>query len=340
MTLSPSLLRSLLASALIALLSSAAQAQEKINLRIADSLPPTHEIVNFATKYFMDTVTKETNGQVTFQYFGSEQLGKARDLLALTLAGATDIGYTPPSFAPEKLPLGEIAQIPGLFQTACQGTNAYIELATKGVLASEFKQNNIRPLIIVLQPPNGLFMTRIPATNFEKLKGLKIRSTGAAQDLVVKSLGAVPIRTTGPEVYESLSRGTVDGMTVSYNSLLSYSWIDVAKFGTLDTSFGSFVFVYSISDAKFNSLPENVRNTLVKVGWEASRRACEAMQEDVTKTQATLREKGMTLAAIEPGSKEAFQKALDSVGADWAANMDRRGKKGTQTLKEFRAAVK
>ncbi len=82
------------------LLASGAQAQTKITLRVADSFPTGHYIVDYATKFWMDSVTKATNGQVTFEYYPSEQLGKAKDMLALTQSGVTDIAYVAPSLQP------------------------------------------------------------------------------------------------------------------------------------------------------------------------------------------------------------------------------------------------
>lgn len=330
----------LMTAALLAGLSVNASAQEKSVLRLADPQPPTHEVAVFATKYFMDTVTKEMDGQVTFQYFGNEQLGKARDLLALTVSGATDIGYVGPALVPEKMPLGEIAQIPGLFNHACDGTKAFYELATKGIIANEFKQNGVRPpLIVILQPPNALFLTRKAPSTLGTLQGLKIRSTGSAQDITIKALKAVPIRTSGPEVYEALSRGTVDGMVVSYNSVLSYGWIESTKFGTLDLSFGSFAFTFTVSEARWQSFSPKLQEVLVRVGREASLRGCEMMQKGVDETQAQLRAKGMTLVKVSPADQAAFDAAIATVATDWAATTDRRGKPGTQTLKDFRAAV-
>ena len=41
---------------------------------------------------------------------------------------------------------------------------------------------------------------------------MKLRSTGGAQDLTLRAIGAVPVRMAAPDAYESLSRGTMDGL--------------------------------------------------------------------------------------------------------------------------------
>jgi TRAP-type C4-dicarboxylate transport system substrate-binding protein len=60
--------RTILASAVLAAVAGPAAAQEKITLRLAESLPAGHVIHELVAKPFMELVTKGTNGQVTFQH--------------------------------------------------------------------------------------------------------------------------------------------------------------------------------------------------------------------------------------------------------------------------------
>ncbi len=85
--------RAILASALLAAVASTPAAQEKITLRLAESLPAGHVIHELVAKPFMELVTKATNGQVTFQHYPAEQLGKAKDMAQLTVAGVADVSY-------------------------------------------------------------------------------------------------------------------------------------------------------------------------------------------------------------------------------------------------------
>src|SRR5256885_16831921 len=79
-----------------------AAAQEKITLRLAESLPSGHVIHELVAKPFMELVTRATNGQVTFQHYPAEQLGKAKDMAQLTVAGVADVSYIVPSYSSEK----------------------------------------------------------------------------------------------------------------------------------------------------------------------------------------------------------------------------------------------
>src|SRR5947208_12415937 len=109
--------RIVLAAALVAATACPAAAQEKIVLRLAESLPQGHVIHELVAKPFMELVTKATNGQVTFQHYPAEQLGKAKDMAQLTVAGVADVSYIVPSYSSDKYPLTAVAELPGIFDT-------------------------------------------------------------------------------------------------------------------------------------------------------------------------------------------------------------------------------
>ena len=162
--------------------------EKKIVLRVAASLPPGHFLIKHGTKYWMESVTRATNGLVEFQHYPAEQLGKAKDLLALTLSGVTDIAYVVPSYHPEKMPFSAVAELPGIFPTSCVGTKAYWSLAKDGLLfQKEFAPNGVRLLFTLAIPPYQLWMRK----NFETLKEVensKIRTAGGAMDVTIRHL--------------------------------------------------------------------------------------------------------------------------------------------------------
>ena len=126
---------------------------ESRELRVADSFPVGHYLVRLLLKPWMEEVTKRTNGAVTFSYFPNQQLGKATDLLRMTQAAVIDIGYIAPSYASDKMPHSEVAQLPGMFDTSCEGTLAYWKVARNGLVEKyDYAPNKIRLLIEVALP--------------------------------------------------------------------------------------------------------------------------------------------------------------------------------------------
>jgi len=323
------------------LLLTAPASAADIALRVADSFPSGHYISEQVTKWYMDRVTKETDNKVTFQYYPSEQLGKAKDILKLTQTGVADIGYVAPAFVTDKLPLSVVAELPLGFSTSCAGTMAYYKLASDGIIAQrELAPNGVKLLFAIVLPPYQVFLRSGSFSDLNSLNGAKIRTTGNAKELAVKKLGAVPLQIATPDVYQSLSRGTIDGMLFPYSSIFSYDLQDQIKSASKDANFGSFVVTYLISEKRWKSLPSDVQTTMARIGREATERGCEISQRNEQQDQERLAAHGVKEVEFSGADKTRFEKEMSDVSDEWAKELDGRGKPGTEVLEAFKSALK
>ena len=320
--------------------SAIAQEGKKINLRVADSFPTGHFIPKYSALPWMDEITKRTNGRVTFEYFPAQQLGKAPDLLNITQSGVADIGYVGMSYVSDKMPLSSVAQLPGSFTTACEGTMSYWKLAKGETLTKhEFGANKVRPLFVVVLEPYQIYTTAKEVSKPDDVKGLKLRSTGGAMDIFARKIGAVPVRMAAPEVRESLSRGTLDGLIFPNESVLSYDLQSFVKFGTKGGNFGSFVASYVVSDAVWKKIPKDVQKIMLEEGEKATANLCKEIDANIEKAQQQLAAAGVKYHPLTPAERKPFEDISNEVAQEWAEGLDKRGKPGSQVLKEFRAAL-
>ena len=248
-------LRALAGSGFLIASTVLAQAAEPVHLRVADSFPKGHYLVKLVLEPWMEEVKKRTNNAVAFDHYPAQQLGKATDMLKLTQTGVADIGYVAPGYTSDKMPVSEVAMLPGAFEHSCQGTLAYWKLARNGVIAQQdYTPNNIRLLLAVSLPQYRIFTVKQPVKDVSDVTGLKLRSTGGAQDLTLRAIGAVPVRMAAPDAYESLSRGTMDGLLFPLESVVAYGADKLVKYSTDGLGFGSFIVSYSISDNVWKKL--------------------------------------------------------------------------------------
>ncbi len=329
-----------LALAAIFLSAAPAMAQGKITLRVADHYSPEHNTAKYTIRFFMDRVKQLTGDRVVFEYYPAEQLGKARDVLQLTQRGAIDIGLVAAAYVADKMPLSAVAELPGTYSRSCQGNAAYWKLARSGILAEkEFKTNGIRPLITFLLPPYQI-MVRGQMNGIADVKGLKLRSGGTAQDIAIRSLGGVPVRMAGPEVYEALSRGTLDGIVFPLQSALDFKLDGFLKSGTVGQNFGGFATTYSISEANWAKLPPEIQKAFDQAGEETIANACAALDADDSGPSASkLRAAGVNLRPLSDEDAAKTRDMLKSVHEDWAKGLDARGLPGSELLKAFLAAI-
>jgi TRAP-type C4-dicarboxylate transport system substrate-binding protein len=329
--------RTLLISGILIASTMVASAADPIKLRVADSFPKGHFLVKLILEPWMEAVTKRTNGAVTFEHYPAQQLGKAADMLKLTQTGVADIGYVAPAYVSEKMPVSEVAMLPGAFAHSCQGTLAYWKLAKDGIIAQQdYAGNNIKLLLMVSLPQYRIFTVKAPVKDVADVTGLKLRSTGGAQDLTLRAIGAVPVRMAAPDAYESLSRGTMDGLLFPLESVVAYGADKLVKYATDGLGFASFVVAYSISDTAWKKLSPEIQKAMIDVAEEIIPNACQEVQKADETVKKTMEAAGVHFEAVQA---DKFKELMKGVNKTWAEGLDARGKRGSDALREFDAAV-
>jgi TRAP-type C4-dicarboxylate transport system substrate-binding protein len=321
-----------------------AEAQEKpVTLRVADALPNGHIAHQYILKPFMEGVSRATNGQVTFQHFPAEQLGKAKDMLMLEQSGVADIALTVPSYISDKMPLTAAAELPGAFRDVCEAVKAYRQLTREGqVLATqEYGANRVRALMSFPIAPSALVVSspRKVAT-LHDLEGLKLRTSGGAHDLTVRGMGAVSIRMSPPEVYESMQRGTVDGALFPIPSVISYDLTALVKSASSSVNFGGIMLTYSISEAKWKGLSADVQKVVLQEADKAALEGCKKLDAELADGVKKIEAAGGRFFDFSPEDTRKLDEVFEVVRKDWAAGLDKRGKPGTEVLNAWQAAVK
>ena len=316
-----------------------AQAADPVRLRVADSFPKGHYLVKLVLEPWMEEVKKRTNGAVTFEHYPAQQLGKATDMLKLTQTGVADIGYVAPAYTSDKMPVSEVAMLPGAFEHSCQGTLAYWKLARNGVIAEQdYTANNIRLLLAASLPQYRIFTVKAPVKDVLDVTGLKLRSTGGAQDLTLRAIGSVPVRMAAPEAYESLSRGTMDGLLFPLESVVACGADKLVKYSTDGLGFGSFIVSYSISESAWKKLSPEVQKAMIDVAEEIIPSACKQVQKADDETKKSL-EATVRFETLPPEVSAKFKDLLKGVAKTWSEGLDARGKRGSDALREFDATV-
>jgi len=319
-----------------------AHAQTTTKIKIADSFPVGHYLPRYITTPMMEKLKANPAAKgIEFEYYPAEQMGKAKDFLSLVQSGVIDIAYVAPGFVSDKMPLSVVSELPLEFSGSCQGTMAYWNLAKPGGLLDkkEFAPNGIRLLFTIVLPPYQI-ITRKPFSNLKEIEGMKIRASGSAKELVLKKLKAIPVLMPTPDVYESLSRGTIDGVLFPFNSLAPYEIHKLSKTGTIGENFGTFVANWVISEKRFQSLPPAVQQDLTAMGEQLTRAACTQVEKDEAGDIEKVKAAGVKLTPLSAADKATVATVMQDVAKDWADNLDKRGKSGTEVLNAFKAGLK
>ncbi|MDD9739790.1 TRAP transporter substrate-binding protein DctP [Marinovum sp. SP66] len=334
--------RTTIAALLVASALAAPAVAQEVTIKIADSLPADHIITRNTTEIFMEKVKEQLGDRVAFEHYPAEQLAKAKDMLSITQAGIADIGYIVPSYVSEKMPLGGVVELPGEIASSCEGSLAFRELVQPGGKLDEleFQPNGVRVLYnVALSPYQAVFSKRAGVANLADMAGKKVRSNPGAMELSLQAVGAAPIRMTPPEIFDAMSKGTIDGALLPFTSTFSYGLDQIVTSASQDANFGSVGITYSISQKKWDSLPEDVQKVLSEVGREVTQSACKAFDDAEVDLAEQMKADGANVFTLTEEEKATLSETFGTVAEDWAKALDDRGKVGTEILTDFRTEV-
>jgi TRAP-type C4-dicarboxylate transport system substrate-binding protein len=319
-----------------------AQAQNSpVTMRIASYLPNSHYLVEVGLDPWMAQVTAETKGMVKFQHFPAQQLGKAGDMLRLAQTNVAQGSFTGVSFAGDKMELSDVAQLPNIFEKACDGTTAYMKLFKSGVGAeADFDKNGVRLVYPMVLPPFQAFTHTHAMNTLADFKGLKMLSATRAGEILLTKLGAAPTRlVSGPQAFEAFQRKTSDGMTFALDSVFAYDMQNMTKFGTENLNFGGQVVVFVMNKQAWNSLSKANQEIIERISDRTSFRMCAYLDGSYNKSIERLHTAGVKMTKFPAPALAEFRKTSDAVAEEWAKDLDKRGRPGTATIKAFRAAL-
>jgi TRAP-type C4-dicarboxylate transport system substrate-binding protein len=163
------------------------------------------------------------------------------------------------AYTPGKNPLHTVSELPFIAPNSNWDIiQMMLEIWEHPALKKELLKWNAVPLL-----PSALCQYHImgnkPIRTVEDLNGYRIRMGGEIAK-VLQEFGAVPTLVPAPEVYEAVSRGTIDGAgfpwTYGYGSFKTY---EVSKYVTIPMSLGTMSCFYIANKDAWDALPEEFK---------------------------------------------------------------------------------
>jgi TRAP-type C4-dicarboxylate transport system substrate-binding protein len=285
---------------------------------------------------------KESDDTLNFDFYPSEQAGKALEMFDLVKSGAVDIGFISTGYtSSDKLPLIGTWEIPGLATSSCAVVKAMNVLGAPGgvIYEQNFKPNGLRVLSYLPYPPYGPAAARNPITTVEDLQGLKVRSAGGLMELTVQKLGGAPVKMVAAEIYQSLQRGTLDTVLLSYLSARDLSLAEISKYATTGYSFGTPGDMIAISEERLATLTQEQQDALIAAGQATSEHWCKYVDETEAQVISDMRAGGMEIYTWTEADVAKLNELLADIPSQWAQQLDDRGLPGSDTLAAFKAEL-
>ena len=265
------------ALAVSAALGGAAQAQDKIEVKVAEFVGPQH----FMTKWLVEwgeKLEKASGGRFAFKHFPGAQMASTPAHYDLARTGQADVSWFLHGGTPGRFPLTEISHLPYMVGSAEIGTKVLndAELRAK-YLDAEHK--GVKVLLLLTHQPGNIHTTKKPIRTADDMKGLRIRFSSPTIKDFVAALGGTAVGVQPNEQLEQLQKGTLDGTFIDYGGAgIAFKMAGTLKYSTEMYSYIS-SFGVAMNPEFYNKLPADLKKLVddsmkgvekeVGEGWDA-----------------------------------------------------------------------
>ncbi|HEX7551410.1 MAG TPA: TRAP transporter substrate-binding protein [Candidatus Methylomirabilis sp.] len=291
-----------------------AQAGE-ITLKLATSQPPKGGYQGEVPKVFGDALEQATKGQVKVKVFHSGSLtSNERELAEMAQSGAVDVSIAATTYILGWAPSMKVFDLPYLFE-GVPNFKRFVQGPARKILSSQVEDDGVIALAYTIPGVRSIFNNIRPINTIADAKAMKIRSMQSPVYLeMFKSMGMLPTPLPSSELYTSLQLGVVDAGENDPASVVSWGWIDVIKFYSLDEHSIS-CNVMMINKKRFDSFSPDIQKAIVDAGRKAEDYQHDYIEKAAGENLAKIKAKGVKVNTI--ADKKPFQDSVKHIIAQY-----------------------
>uniref|UniRef100_A0A7C2PB92 TRAP transporter substrate-binding protein n=1 Tax=candidate division WOR-3 bacterium TaxID=2052148 RepID=A0A7C2PB92_UNCW3 len=303
--------------------------QQVIKLKFSSSFMPG-EPPNVYANHTLDLVEQKTSGRVKIERFMAGALGGPYEQLGLVRSGAVDIVSLHVDQFPQDLPLFQVTNTEVLLphDVGLKMVTAIVheKPETKKIFEEEQKRNNIKILHLYCNGPTGITL-KFDGKTLADLKGKKINAIAPFHRKVWEELGVIPVNVSIPELYESLSRGVIDGIFMATAANVPLKWYEVAKSHLVLGQHTIFSTPLAFNLDKWNKLPEEVKKAFLEASYETAQWSTKQIEKVLEDTYKKFEERGAKVRRLSDEEVKKFFTVLFKYSTeDWLKRCKDAGK--------------
>ncbi|MGD9845627.1 MAG: TRAP transporter substrate-binding protein [Variibacter sp.] len=299
------MIAAVVATTALASLSAGAAELPKTKIKVIGNYSTLLQTKEVEKPFWTETISKDSNGQVTADYNMQDVLGiKDFSLLRLTQSGVADAGVgdiskmagDDPVF--EGCDLAGVTSEPDMARKACDAWKPTMEEAMQ-------KKFNARLVALGNNPPI-VFWCNKPIKGLSDLKGLKVRVFNTTQSDFVTAVGGTTVTMAFGEVVPALQRGVVDCALTGTLSGNTAGWPEVSTH-LYPLPMGWSIYYTAVNEDSWKAWKPEVQKfmsgeftKLENMNWDLGTKATEqGVNCNIGKDPCTLGKKGkMTLVPL------------------------------------------
>lgn len=274
-----------------------------------------------AMRRFSEVLAQETRGDLKAIVYTDGQLGDIQQMFSGMQLGTLEMGYFglgAVTLMSGAAPLN-VLYVPYLFKSKDAAEKVLNSDELKALYDDVAKKTGVRIVGAFGQrSPRAIQTIKAPVTKPEDVKGLKLRIPSIALlKATFESLGAQVAPLGMMEIYNGLSRGTIDGQDNGFDLSMPLKFYEAAKYWSA-TDHAYEMTGWFMSEKLWRSMSEPERAALIKAALEGGKVSTAATDKLDADAIATLKAAGVTYVVPD---KAAFANALKDVSKPFDGKM-------------------
>jgi TRAP-type C4-dicarboxylate transport system substrate-binding protein len=324
----------------VGLTSMPALAEDKPITLVFSSYLKENFTNNLTCKFWMDEVTKRTNGRVTFKTYYSGTLLKGKESLPGCGRGQCDLTLCPDAYTADRHPLSMVQTL--LFMSDKMDSYlraCYRLFTTEPLLIEEFTRNKVH-FLVEIPVSSDILGGREKINSIAKLQNKRVRAMAMTAD-AMEILGAIPVGLSLGEVYEGLDKGVIDAYSLTdFTLACMFRLFEVAPY-MIDTGMGQFGgMFFVVNKRKWDSLPEDIQKIMTEVAKESIDKHVALYQEVESKMVDRAHEGGAKVVILSDEEKAKWrQTAGPKLWQKWVDDMNSKGLKGSYVFDRWKDII-
>ena len=321
-------------TALFTALIPASAAAGPIKLSYAN-FPPAPTFPCVQMERWKKEVEQRTNGQVVVNTYPGGTLLGAKNMMDGVIAGQADIGNLCMAYQPGRFIVTNATSLPLGIPNARKGSLVLWDLWEKYQPEAFAK---VKVLAMFATAPTNI-MSKVPVRTLEDLKGLDLRASGGAAQILA-AWGANPVGMPMPATVEALQKGVVKGLFSSLEVMKDFKFAETCKYVTItDTVIYPFAVVMNMDS--WNKLPKDVQKVMDDLRVEQSEWTGTYMDNHVKAAMEWAKtEQNVEVITLSAAEKARWDAKLVPLTEKWAADAKSKGFPADAIVNDIKVFIK
>jgi len=308
--------RTALAAGAVALATPAiigsARAQEKVTWKVQSHWPKASASYGDSLQVIADELAEITKGRFTLQLHGAGEFAKGAEIFQIVKKGVVEMGTISPGYILGEAPMaGLCLGVPGTFREPWEFQHYLKNMGAEALFNEELSFHGVLSRAEKVYPTELVVSKEIAEAG--DFSAMKLRSSGSYLKYL-EAAGAAPQYIAGPELYQSVASGVVDGAHWgAAQGAKSMSLWEVAKYHMKPTM-GLAMDTLIMNQKAVDALPEDLHFTLMQhLETRFWKRCAEYQYKEMTALASGIAEQNVEVKQFPQGVLDKFAAASKAI---------------------------